>query len=219
MLVFTGSSILKRREGSDSWSVILKLAKKMPMLYPRTVNTWRMNIALMMRFADLALHIISRLLISSLVQSFQSSTMIVKIFRNFLRIIVIDSNYSDQLWEIPYGWFPYLDSTVRLNVTIMIHSRAHFSTFTSFFHILGSRLVISREEFNSREHKINETNASTSSLLLTCRRIWLEYGVTYCSFHQNTISLVVNFTCVRKLLKQSIKSKRSLEWKWNKRYR
>jgi len=150
------------------------------------------------------------------------SWWLVRIFRNFLRIIAIDSDYPNQPCEIPYGWYPYLENMVRLNVTIMIYTVAHIFTFTSFLHIPNARY---REKdsirFNSTwmKCKINETNTSTSVLLFTYSRIWLEYGVTYCSFHQNTISLVVNFTCVRKLLKQSIKSKRSLEGKWNNRYR
>ena len=39
----------------------------------------------------------------------------------------------------------------------------------------------------------------------------------YRSFSQNIINLIVNFICAKKLLKQSIKSKRSLECKCIKR--
>lgn len=92
VFMLTGSSTFKRR-GSSDWSVTSTSAKRMPILYATMVNVWRVNIALVIRAANLALHVVSRMLTSLLLQSFQSSVIIVKISRNFLRIIWI-INYS-----------------------------------------------------------------------------------------------------------------------------
>lgn len=89
-----GSVTFKSKGSSDWWSVTSTSVKKMPMLYPTIVNVWSVNIALVIRLANLALHIVSRILMSLLQQSFQSSFIIVRISANFLQMIIESSIIS-----------------------------------------------------------------------------------------------------------------------------
>lgn len=94
VVISIGSFTFRRKGNSPSWLVTSTSAKRIPTLYATMVNVWRVNIALMIRSANLALHVVSCMLTSLLAQSFQSSAIMVSSFINFLQIVRIIDLFS-----------------------------------------------------------------------------------------------------------------------------
>lgn len=83
-----GISSLLRKGISFVVSVTSASARMIPMQYATIVIVWRVMIAFVIRSEIFALRVVSRMLISLLMQSFQSSAIAAKISTNFLWMMI-----------------------------------------------------------------------------------------------------------------------------------
>lgn len=88
VFISKGISILLSKGASFVVSVTSASARMIPMQYATIVIVWRMMTAFAIRSEIFALRVVSRMLMSLLVQSFQSSAISAKISTNFLWIMI-----------------------------------------------------------------------------------------------------------------------------------